>query len=96
MADRVKVECIKKTNRQSHWERISHIGGQNPNGTRWQLTEQQAIDGIEAKKWEFYVEVPGNPAVDVVIAKGPGDRKYLKTKPDGDIPNNLLSLPECP
>jgi hypothetical protein len=96
MASRIRVQCINKTNRTSHWERISHIGGQNSDGNRWKLSESQAIADIEADKYAFYVEVPRNPEVEVVIAVGPGGRKYLKTKPDGDIPNNLLSLPECP
>lgn len=96
MADRVRVSCIRKTDRKNHWERISHIGGKNPDGKSWLLTEEAAILGIEAKKWEFYVLVPPAPAVDVVIATGPSGRKYLKTAPDKDIPNNLLSLPECP
>jgi hypothetical protein len=96
MAARVKVQCIRKTNRQNHWERISHIGGQNADGTRWLLTEEKAIEGIETKKWDFFVEVPRNPPVDVIVAKTAQGRKYLKTVPDGDVPNNLLSLPDCP
>lgn len=27
---------------------------------------------------------------------GPHGNKYLKTEADGDAPNNLLNLPECP
>ena len=32
----------------------------------------------------------------VIVAISQHGNKYIKTKPDGDQPNNLLSLPECP
>lgn len=46
MATRHRVSCINK--RGSHFnahERISHIGGVN-DGTRWKLTEDEAIKSI--------------------------------------------------
>jgi hypothetical protein len=95
MADRVRVECINKTNRTDPHERISHIGGPNPNGSRWKLAEADAIAGIEDGRWSFYVERPQGDRVEVIVASRLG-RKYLKTTADGDMPNNLLSLPECP
>lgn len=32
----------------------------------------------------------------VVVAVSAADNKYIKTQNDGEQPNNLLSLPECP
>lgn len=95
MAARVRVECINKTNRPDPHERIRNIGGINADGTRWRLTETEAIDGIEAGKWLFYVERPSGHVVDVIIASRLG-KKYLKTTADGEQPDNLLALPECP
>ena len=74
--------------------RISNVGGVNPNGTRWKLSEDVAIAGIERGEWSFYVS-RGGSTVRVVIATRFG-HKYLKTEPDGEQPDNLLSLPECP
>lgn len=95
MADRHQVRCITKSDRTSPHERITHIGGQNSDGTgtSWKLSQQDAIQGIETGKWSFYVSQAGR-TVNVIVAVREGN-KYLKTEADGEQPNNLLSLPEC-
>ncbi|WP_343606162.1 DUF3892 domain-containing protein [Fluviicola sp.] len=94
MAISREISCIKKTNRSSAHERISEIGGKYSDGTQWKLTLGQAISGIENGTWSFYVKKNGH-LVDVIISKSALGHKYLKTKNDGDQPDNLLSLPEC-
>jgi hypothetical protein len=95
VADRIRVDCVNKTNRTDAHERISHIGGRNADGSSWKRTEDAAIAGIEDGKWAFFVERPPGHVVDVIIALRLG-RKYLKTTADGEQPDNLLALPECP
>lgn len=90
----VQILCINKSDRFDPWARIKHIGGQNPDGSRWRLTLEAAIAGIRAGKWQFWVA--GNPSVWVEIALSRFGNEYLKTEADGETPDNLLSLPECP
>lgn len=89
MASRMEIKCINKDDRNNPYERITHIGGTNSNGTRWRTTQQEAIREIEAGEWEYYVERPRGDRVEVIVAKSRHGNKYIKTEADGDEPNNL-------
>jgi hypothetical protein len=92
----IRVFCVSKTDRMNPHERIKGIGGFNANNTRWWLTVPAAIAGIREGKWSFYVENPPGHRVEVIIAYSTQGHEYLKTVADGEHPNNLLYLPECP
>lgn len=95
MATNVQIQCINKTDRMNPHERIKSIGGVNSDGSRWKLTLEEATQGVKSDKWRFWT-VAGDKSVWVVIARSAQGNEYLKTEADGDQPNNLLSLPECP
>lgn len=89
-----QVMCINKSDRPNPHEAIRNIGGVE-GGTRWRITQQEAVEGIESGKWSFYVNVNGK-AVKVIVAVSQYGNKYIKTEADKTGENNLLSLPECP
>jgi hypothetical protein len=84
-----EVTCVNKQDRQSPYERITHIGGAG-----WRDTQTDAIRKIENRTESYYVN-RGSSRVNVIVANSRFGHKYLKTESDGDEPNNLLSLPEC-
>lgn len=94
MAADVQVQCINKRDRQSPHERIKSIGGVRTDGVRWKLGEDEAIAGMKAGTWTFFTNV-NNRRANVRIGHHLG-HEYLTTEPDGQQPNNLLALPECP
>jgi hypothetical protein len=95
MATAARVSCINRTDRSEPQLRIANIGGTNPGGSAWLLSEATAIAGIEEGKWSFSVERPAGQRVDVIVATRLGVT-YLKTIADSEQPDNLLALPECP
>jgi hypothetical protein len=95
MAESHQILCINKSDRTNPHERITHVGGRNGDGSSWKLPQPDAIAGIESGRWAFYVMQYGRQ-VNVIVAVSRFGNKYLKTVADGEEPNNLLSLPECP
>lgn len=84
-----EVTCINKNNRTSAYERITHIGWPGK-----KITVEQAIKDIRKDSSSYYVK-KGTHIVYLIVAERNGV-EYVKTEKDGDTPDNLLSLPECP
>ncbi|CAD7046167.1 hypothetical protein RHAB21_03644 [Pseudorhizobium halotolerans] len=94
MTSTAQIKCINKDPRLDPYRAITHVGGFVTK--QWKLTLEDAIGKIERNEWEFYVDRPQGDRVWVQVAVSKYGNKYLRTESDGDEPNNLLSLPECP
>ena len=85
----------KPDDRTSQYEHIELIGGRNPDGSLWTMSQEEAIQEIKAGNLELFVHV-GNAEDDVIVSTSRLGNEYLKTVGDGVFPDNLLSLPDCP
>jgi hypothetical protein len=86
----MQIKCISRTERMSPHERITHVGGYEC--SQWKITLNNAIGKIERGEQAFSVR----KTVGVIVAVSPSSIKYLKAEVDGDQPDTLLRLPECP
>jgi hypothetical protein len=91
-----RVRCIVRSDQRRASRRITHVGGVDADGTAWRLSVAEAIARIEQDGQRFHVEQPPGHRAVIIVAATRAGRKYLKTVADGDAPNNLLSLPDCP
>lgn len=90
-----RVTCVRKPNRDSRYDAIERLGGtRDDDGQRWSCTRQECVDYIK-KGVAFYVNVSGHK-VYLIVQKSAGGIEYVRTDPDRDTRDNLLSLPECP
>jgi len=89
----VQITCISRTERMSSHERLTHVGGSAD--SQWKIALDDAIAKIESGEWAFFVQAHRRTA-GVIVAVSPSGKKYLKTEADGDQPDTLLWLPECP
>lgn len=92
MATRYRVSCTQKHEKHEH---IVALGCYNPSNTFHKFTEPEVIERIERHGDTFYTERPGGHVAEVIVVEIDG-KKYLKTKADGERPNNLDWLPDCP
>lgn len=92
---RLEVKCIVKTLPGNHPSHITHIGDQTASPP-WKKTREQAISEIESRINSFFVKDPRNGQVgEVRVVRLPGFPPHLRTTPDNDLNDNLLSLPSC-
>lgn len=92
MATRYRVTCTQKHEKHEH---VLALGCFSPSNTFHKFTEAEVIERIEHHSDTFYTERPDGHVAEVIIVEIDG-KKYLKTKADGERPNNLDWLKDCP
>jgi hypothetical protein len=88
---RYRVTCTVTREKN---EGIISVGCYSPGNTYYNFSEQEVIDRIESGRDTFYSERPNGHVAELEVDQCNG-KKYVKTKPDGELPDNLLSLPKC-
>jgi hypothetical protein len=91
----VRIHCVSRIDRTGADDRIHHVGGINADGSRWKLSEDEAIAAIKDGRWTFSATCNSGKAR-VEIARIGSSREFLKTEMDEIQPDGLLALPECP
>jgi antitoxin (DNA-binding transcriptional repressor) of toxin-antitoxin stability system len=81
------------TTKHSTYERITHVGCVSDTGLYHRFTEEEVLQRI-ANGDEFHVTRPEGHTVKIIPAER-HNHPYVKTEPDGERPDNLLSLPHC-
>jgi hypothetical protein len=89
---RYRVTCTQKQEKHEH---IVSLGCYRPDGKYHTFTEADAIARLDGGTDTFYSERPDGHVAEIIVEIREGER-YLKTKPDGERPNNLDWLPDCP
>jgi hypothetical protein len=89
---RYRITCTTKLEKHEH---IVSLGCYGPDNTFQTLTESHVIARIEGRLDTFYSERPDGHVAEIVVETRLGE-KFLKTRPDGERPNNLDWLPDCP
>jgi hypothetical protein len=89
---RYRVSCTQKREKHEH---IVSLGCYGPGNTFHNFSEAEVISRIEKREDTFYSERPDGHVAEIIVETREGE-KFLKTKPDGEKPNNLDWLPDCP
>lgn len=88
---RYRVSCTDKLEKHEH---ILSLGCYSPGNSFHRFSEEEVIRRIECGEDTFYTERPDGHVAEVIVFERDNE-KYLKTKPDGQRPNNLDWLPDC-
>jgi Protein of unknown function (DUF3892) len=88
-----KITCVTRAGLRNH-EAIARVGGLGEDDEPFNITRAECADQIIRGDASYVVVVHGNVEV-AVVAYERGDQKYIRTKPDQNQDDNLLSLPAC-
>jgi hypothetical protein len=89
---RYRVACTEKREKHEH---IVSLGCYGPGNSHHNFTEREVINRIDSGADTFYSERPDGHVAEIIVERMFGE-EFLKTKPDGERPNNLDWLPDCP
>ncbi|HET7715500.1 MAG TPA: DUF3892 domain-containing protein [Bauldia sp.] len=93
MLQSLQVLSSTKDHRRDPYRTVTHIGGLNADGTPWRLSVAEAIEGVRALRWEFYLKDETGRRVWLHVTVSRDGHEYLKALDDPGVPRRLLALP---
>ncbi len=87
-----QILCVDRSTQIEPYERIVRIGGINADGSTWRITQDEAVAGMQGRRWRFWAHV-GGESVWALVARWPWGQRYLEV--EAVRPLMLLSLPPC-
>jgi hypothetical protein len=89
----MRILCTRKEITGALQTKITHIGGVNNTGDKWNLSVKDAIEGIISGQLDFYI-IENFEEIAVKIS---GElEKSLFATGQGYLHNLLQDLPDCP
>jgi hypothetical protein len=94
MADKeYQVNCIRKPDRFSPHEHITHIGNTSQ---QWLLTRESAITRIDGGHEAYFtIDATSGRRMYIAVIRETEKHPYLRTHADGKYNDNLLAQPFC-
>lgn len=93
MATKHEVTSITKSIGTNGHEMITHISGNGNESRVWEISQHEAILGIENNKWEFFVNQDFKTHK-LIICKCPLGTKYLKIENEEIEPEPISGMNE--
>ena len=78
---------------RSFVKRLKKISGRGTDGKYFNLSEREAIAGLQDGRWTLHMRLNGRK-IPIVIAADVTGNKFLAARVDGRITDDLLLLPE--
>jgi len=93
MIQSLHILSATKDHRLNPYQCVTHIGGLNADGSPWRLSIAEAIAGIRARQWDFYVTGQSGEKAWLHVTVSRDGHEYLKALSDPEVPRMLLALP---
>ncbi|KOG36758.1 MULTISPECIES: DUF3892 domain-containing protein [Streptomyces] len=91
----LRITHVRKRAPGSDGVFVREIAGRRPDGRWWRMSRAEALTALDGRQALYVEQTPGTRAAVLAVPDGSGDR-YLRTTPNADAADNLLSLPTIP
>ncbi|MGW8352267.1 hypothetical protein [Streptomyces wedmorensis] len=91
----LRITHVRKRTPGSDGVFVREIAGRRPDGRWWRMSRAEALTALDGRQALYVEQTPGTRAAVLAVPDGSGDR-YLRTTPNADAADNLLSLPTIP